>query len=74
MDEERFDADALIDGTAPALGLTITDERRPAVRAFLTIAFAMKQTMDRAELDDDELALAPVFVPDDRPDDTGTAL
>ncbi|AMJ60705.1 DUF4089 domain-containing protein [Bosea sp. PAMC 26642] len=58
-----FDAGRHCDAMAPALGLTITDQQRPAVLQFLTIASGMATIVQAAPLDDGSFELAPVFRP-----------
>jgi hypothetical protein len=62
-----MDPDAYIDSAAAAVGLTIAEAHRPGVRRFLEIAGEMAATLDGADLDDADPALAPVYVPPDRP-------
>ncbi|TVQ34383.1 MAG: DUF4089 domain-containing protein [Geminicoccaceae bacterium] len=64
-DETAFDPDAWIDAMAPVVGLPIGDLERPGVRTFLGVAKGMADLLDAVELPDDELALAPVFRPED---------
>ncbi|NBC31325.1 MAG: DUF4089 domain-containing protein [Alphaproteobacteria bacterium] len=61
MTEEELDA--RIDATAAQVGLSIAADHRPGVRRFLAIAGEMAATLDRVDLDADELALAPVYTP-----------
>lgn len=55
--------EALIDGVAALVGLTITPEQRPGVARFLALAADMAALVEAAPVDPDHLALAPVFVP-----------
>ncbi|MGF7052159.1 hypothetical protein GGC47_001324 [Bosea sp. OAE752] len=56
-----FDAARHCDAMAPALGLTITEDQRPAVLQFLTIAEAMAAMVFRAPLDEAAFEPAGVF-------------
>jgi hypothetical protein len=56
-----LDLDAYIDSAAAMVDLPVAAEHRPGVRRFLALAAAMAATLDRVPLDEDELALAPVF-------------
>ncbi|HEY5793485.1 MAG TPA: DUF4089 domain-containing protein [Bosea sp. (in: a-proteobacteria)] len=58
-----FAAARHLDAMAPALGLTITAEQRPAVLQFLAIAHGMSEIVRNAPLDPALLELAPVFRP-----------
>ncbi len=53
--------DAFLEAAAKAADLGIAPEHRPGARRFLTLAASMAAVLDRAPLDEDELALAPVF-------------
>jgi hypothetical protein len=55
--------DAYIDSTSAVVGLTIAEEYRPGVARFLALAGEMADLLDAVELDDGELALAPVYLP-----------
>jgi hypothetical protein len=55
--------DAYIDSTSAVVGLTIAEEYRPGVARFLALAAEMADLLDAVELDDGELALAPVYLP-----------
>lgn len=61
MTDEELDA--WIDAAAAPLGLAIAAAHRPGVRRFLAIAGEMAATLDRAALDEDEPALAPIYTP-----------
>jgi hypothetical protein len=65
---ELDDPDAYIDAASAAVGLTVAEAHRPGVRRFLAIAAEMAATLDGADLDEAELALAPVYTPPDRPE------
>lgn len=56
-----------ITAAAALVGLTISEAHRPGVRQFLDIAREMHETLMAVSLEDDDLALAPVFVPPDLP-------
>lgn len=65
-----FDPDALIDGVAPAMGLSIEEENRAGVRTFLNVAAAMAAVVEAAPVAEETLDLAAVFhpvAPDDSP-------
>ena len=66
MADDGFDADAWIDAVAPVVGVAVSEVERPGVRTFLALAKSMADCLDEVELPDDELALAPVFTPEDR--------
>jgi hypothetical protein len=55
-----FDADALIDASAPLLQLRIEPEFRPAIRANLKTASKMAALVEQIKLPDDAEP-APVF-------------
>jgi hypothetical protein len=57
------DLDAYIDSASAVVGLTIAEEYRPGVARFLALAAEMADLLDAVDLDDGELALAPVFLP-----------
>lgn len=57
-----FDADAWLDATAPALGLTVESEWRDGVIGYLRLTAAMAETVNGFPLDDREEP-APVFRP-----------
>jgi hypothetical protein len=57
--------DAHIDATAALIALPVAPERRAGVARFLELAAEMAATLDRVELDDGGLDLAPVFAPPD---------
>lgn len=67
----NFDADAFIDGAAPAVGLSIDPEHREGVKKFLLIAAEMAKTLAEADLDPNEQAHAPVYTPAALPEGTG---
>ncbi len=56
-----FDAARHCDALAPALGLTITEDQRPAVLQFLTIAETMAAIVFHAPLDEATFEPAGVF-------------
>ena len=58
-----FDAARHLDAMAPALGLAITDQQKPAVLQFLAIAHLMSEVVYAAPLGDASLELAAVFRP-----------
>jgi hypothetical protein len=62
---ETDELDAYIDAASAAVGLTIAEAHRPGVKRFVAIAAEMAATLDGADLDDAELALAPVYTPPD---------
>jgi hypothetical protein len=62
MNDEKFDAEALIDALAPSLGLVWTAESRAQVAIHLNIAWGHAQILFAAPLDDREEP-APVFTP-----------
>jgi hypothetical protein len=55
--------DAYIDSASAVVGLTIAEEYRPGVARFLALAAEMADLLDAVDLDDAELALAPVCLP-----------
>ncbi|MCP5420288.1 MAG: DUF4089 domain-containing protein [Gammaproteobacteria bacterium] len=57
-----FDAQAVLDTVAPALGLSIAPEHRPGTLLFLDLSARMAQFVMEFELADD-LEPAPVFRP-----------
>ncbi|MGF1561029.1 MAG: DUF4089 domain-containing protein [Geminicoccaceae bacterium] len=63
-DTDGFDADGWIAAVAPVLGLSVTDDQRPGVRTFLTLAKAMADKLDAVQLDDAAFEPAPVFTPE----------
>jgi len=56
------DAETYMAAVAPALGLTIAPGHREGVARFLSVAAEMAAALDGAA-EDDELALAPVYLP-----------
>ncbi len=60
--EQTPDPAAIIDAMAPALGLAVKPDYRPAVVANLKICFAFAALLDIFPLDDHEEP-APVFTP-----------
>lgn len=54
------DFDQWIDAMAPVLGLTVTAEQRPGVKASLKTAAKMAALLDRTKVKD-EIEPAPVF-------------
>jgi len=56
---------AYIDAASAVVGLTIAEAYRPGVTRFLALAAEMAQVLDAVELDDDDLALAAVYLPPD---------
>lgn len=66
MTSDDFDAARHIDAVAPTLGLTVTDERRPGVALFLTIARSMAETVAAAPVPEGGFHLAPAFRPGKR--------
>ncbi|MEM9781171.1 MAG: DUF4089 domain-containing protein [Pseudomonadota bacterium] len=57
------DWDAYIDAMAPAMGLDVAEHHRPGVRQFLEIASSMAVVIEAVPLDEDALALLPVYIP-----------
>lgn len=53
--------DAYIDAAAALVGLSVAPEDRAEVARFLGLAADMAAVVARVDLDDAELALAPVF-------------
>jgi hypothetical protein len=60
MAYKPFDADALIDASAPLLQLTIAPEWRAAIRANLKTASKMSALVEQVKLED-EAEPAPVY-------------
>ena len=58
----KFDADALIEATAPLLELTVSEAARPGVKLNLEIAARLSKLVTDFPLED-EAEPAPVFVP-----------
>jgi hypothetical protein len=58
-----FDPEGIIQVVAPALGLTIRDEYRPGVLAFLGVAQAMAKLVFAVPLHEDSMEMAAVFSP-----------
>ncbi|MDB5594941.1 MAG: hypothetical protein JWM36_1902 [Hyphomicrobiales bacterium] len=56
-----FDPEGIIQVVAPALGLTIRDEYRPGVLAFLGVAQAMSKLVFAVPLHEDSMEMAAVF-------------
>ena len=52
-----------VDRAAALLGLAIDEGQRPGVERFLALAAEMAAILETVDLDDAELALAPVFRP-----------
>jgi hypothetical protein len=59
--------DDYIDASAALIDLEIAQSYRPGVRSFLSLAQDMAALVDAVPLNEDELALAPVFLPPERP-------
>ncbi len=57
--------DAYIDAVSAPIGLRVAAEHRPGVTRFLVLATEMAAVLDGVALDEDDLALAPVFTPPD---------
>jgi hypothetical protein len=57
------DPDAYLDAASAAVGVGIEAAWRPGVARFLALAAEMAAILDRVELDDAELAPAPVYLP-----------
>ncbi len=68
MAERRDDLDVLIDAMSGVVNLSIDEEFRPGVRTYLAIARDMAAMLDTVTLADDELVLAPVYTPPERPE------
>jgi hypothetical protein len=64
-----FDPEGIIQVVAPALGLTIRDEYRLGVLAFLGVAQAMAKLVFAAPLHEDSMEMAAVFSPGVSPAD-----
>ena len=62
MSDETQMVEAMIDGLAPLLGLTIEDDMRPHVVTHLAIAARMVKLLEDFPLDEREEP-APVFAP-----------
>jgi 1-carboxybiuret hydrolase subunit AtzG-like len=60
------DIDAYIDAASALIGLEIAEAHQLGVRNFLIVARQMAELLDGAPLEDDELALAPVYSPPER--------
>ncbi len=60
------DWDSYMDAVAGSIGLAIAPDYREGVARFLEIAAGMARTLEAVPLDEDELALAPTFLPPDR--------
>jgi hypothetical protein len=58
-----FDADAYLDVAAAAVGIEVADDYREGVKRFLLVAADMAAILEQVDLDDRELALAPVYTP-----------
>jgi len=56
------DLDAWIDSASAVVGLSIAEAYRPGVARFLELAAEMAAVLEAVDLDDSELALAPVFL------------
>lgn len=56
-----MDWDAYITATSAAVGVPVAEAHRPGVARFLALAAEMAATLEAVALDEDELALAPVF-------------
>ena len=56
-----MDWDAYIDVASAAVGVPVAEAHRPGVARFLALAAEMAATLEAVALDEDELALAPVF-------------
>jgi hypothetical protein len=59
------DPDAYIEAVSAVVGLTVAEAFRPGVARYLALAADMARTLETVELDDGELALAPVYLPPD---------
>lgn len=59
-----------IEAASAVMDLPVPEEHRDGVALFLELAAEMAATLDRVELDDAELVLAPVYR---LPDSEGTA-
>ena len=57
------DLEAYLDAASALSDLPIAEAHRPGVLQFLAIAAEMAAALDKVSLDDDELALAPVYAP-----------
>ena len=62
MSDETQMVEAMLDGLAPLLGLTIEDDMRPHVVTHLAIAARMVKLLEDFPLDEREEP-APVFAP-----------
>lgn len=62
MRDETQKVEAMVDGLAPLLGLTIEEDMRPHVVTHLAIAARMVKLLEEFPLDEREEP-APVFVP-----------
>jgi len=60
---DLVDLEAYVDAVSAMLDIGISEDHRPGVVRFLGLAAEMAAILDSAPLDDDELALAPVFLP-----------
>lgn len=60
---DLVDLEAYVDAVSAMLDIGIAEDHRPGVVRFLGLAAEMAAILDSAPLDDDELALAPVFLP-----------
>lgn len=67
MMAHRPRSEAIIEATAPAVGLQIAPEDRAEVARFLDLAAEMAAVLDAVKLPDDALDLAPVFTLPDSP-------
>jgi hypothetical protein len=63
-----FDPGAYIDAASAAVGVGIDAAWRPGVARFLALAAEMAAILEAVELDDAELAPAPVFLPPELPE------
>ncbi|MEM8569563.1 MAG: DUF4089 domain-containing protein [Pseudomonadota bacterium] len=59
-----MDWETYIESTADLMALPIDPAWKPGIVGFLALAGEMAATLDRVELDDAELTLAPVYSPD----------
>jgi hypothetical protein len=56
------DLDAYLDAASAMVDLPIAEAHRPGTMRFLALAAEMAAVLDAVDLDDGELALAPVFL------------
>jgi hypothetical protein len=65
-----FDPGAYIDAASAVVGVGIDPAWRPGVARFLALAAEMAAVLEAVELDDAELAPAPVYLPPEPPRST----